>query len=164
MNKFKKYILENGKYLSSGCDRTAYLLNGKVYKFPYTEGSSQGDFEFEIYHSLHSKFKKFFPNPKWYGRIVEMDKVEIANNIVDFYSPYDRDNYRLEGEIRDWAIYSLLEANGLDTGEIIDELYELFEWIEAEGGLPEDLVNNTGNFGLLNNQIVFVDWGWSTMT
>ena len=87
----EKYIVENGKFLGAGAHREAFLLNGKVYKIPFAE-NYQGRFEEEVYQDMPEEYKDFFPNVNWYGRIVEMDYVQVADN-TDFVFSKNYEDY-----------------------------------------------------------------------
>jgi hypothetical protein len=155
MNKFEKYIMKNGERLDNGCSRVAYLLNDKVYKIPI-EDNWQGIFEQDIYESLPQHLKKFFPNPKWFGRIVEMDYVEVGR-----FSLFDNDydSYDSCNSISQYLLNEFIEQNEITID--FDELYELFDFLESRGGMPEDIVNNLSNVGVIGSELKIVDWGWS---
>ena len=158
MNKFQKYIVENGEFLGAGADREAFLLNGKVYKIPFAE-NYQGRFEEEVYQDMPEKYKDFFPNVNWYGRIVEMDYVQVAGDTNFEENCEDYLSYE-EGLFNDWCISDFVFQCEVDLPNV-NLLYKLLDWLQDRGGIPEDMVNNTGNFGHINGQLKFVDWGWS---
>lgn len=178
MNRFKEYLIAHGEYLGSGCNRSAYKLNDKVYKFSMREDDNeQNAFERYSYSLVPEAFRKFFPNPKWHGRIAEMDEVIIVESSEympdncdgcesDYCGTYCQADplYYEDGEcLSDFYLGQFLINFNMWSMETENEIWEFLQWIENEGGAPEDLVNNPGNFGYnaKTGQLQFVDWGWS---
>lgn len=164
MNKLLKLLKKEGKNLGAGCERRSYLYNGKVYKVPFGDGE-QGVFEQDVYSLMPDKFKIFFPNPEFIGRITKMDYVEIAvkHRNIDAYYYYD--GYGEWDIFNNWGD-SILAKFCEDYGIIFD--WSLFEdfmiWFKDQGGLLVDILSNPGNWGWdpVTKELKIVDWGWSS--
>lgn len=168
MNKTESHIRQHGESIGFGSDRDAYLFEGKVFKFAMgQEAAQQTLFEQKIWESIPSKFKVFFPNPSWMGRIVTMDYVEVASQTINTTKvvtklPFNEFTKTIPslpyngGDIV-WVAYQ--------TGIKInwELLQEFFDWFVKQGGMVIDIINNDDNFGIQNGELKIVDWGWSNI-
>lgn len=165
MNRLLKEILFIDEFVGRGCERAAYSFNDKIFKFP-VEGNEgyQVDFERDVWDCMPDKYKQFFPNPVWFGRIVMMDKAIIAEEIDYEYDSEFEDFVKglpriFQATHGDYELVRFAHSAGLN----IDwELFgEFLEWFSDQGGVLYDIFDNTGNFGIRNGRLQIVDWGLS---
>ena len=162
-NKLTSFIKRKGEYLGSGCERAAYDYKGKVYKVPY-ESNEQGYFEQDIMEMLPERFKTFFPNPKFYGRICEMDYVTVAreaewNNEIEERCQKMSESINMNFE---YGLYEFVYLHGVKLD--VDLFEELLDWMVDQGGAVDDILDNDGNYGYdpTTMELKIVDWGWSS--
>jgi len=189
-DKMVDVITKNGKFIGSGCDRMAYLYKDKVYKYPKNV-SPQATFEKKIWEKMPDNFKTYFPNPNFYGKIVEMEPVTTAYHLgmpnsaagnfegewsasYSYINEYPSlEKLPDEMEVYDDSLFKYdIYIYHTTLGRVVRKFgpknfdYETFQnllvWLTDEGSLIEDILNNSGNFGLdKNNNLKIVDWGWS---
>lgn len=161
-SKFCRMIRKHGEKLGSGCGRTGYMYGDMVYKLPHEE-NEQGDFEKHIYEMLPKKFLQFFPKVEFFGRVMRMTFVEVAEywgvdySALEDSGDYDEDQCGWENS----DLNAFVHDHGLEFDS--DTFGEFLDWIEAEGGDVEDILNNDSNFGFDPNtmELKIIDWGWS---
>jgi len=164
MSRFTSEIKRKGKWVGSGCEREAYLFQNKVFKINYSRsGFEQTEVEQNVYSSLPDRFKKFFPNPKWFGRVM----------VADFVDIYDKRKYQESEQFfqLDSTIYphkfmdSLSRSNlgdliaEIQAYDVLPDLMDCLEYFDVAGCSIDDMIDNDGNFGVQDGQIKFVDWG-----
>jgi len=187
--KIIKILRENGEFLGSGSQREAYLYNGKVYKFSL-HNSLQDYFEKRMWENMPEKFKTYFPNPNFIGRIVQMDYVTIAEQLslpynenefgeerwkysftgssesedkITFSKEFRRDgsSFNHKNFIYHSSIGRVIRKFGPNNFNY-DTFQELLDWLASLGSFVVDILDVPSNFGIdENNNLKIVDWGWS---
>ena len=170
MSKLSKEMTGMGECIGRGSDRVAYLYRDKVYKIPVNSSSvfdTQADLERQAWERMPEKLKSFFPNPVFYGRVVEMDRVYVAEQDEEF----DTGFYGIETDFEDEdfqhdVMYSsqmsgFLELKGVEVDW--DAFFELLSFFNVWGISVLDICDTTGDFGLEENgEFKIVDWGFSS--
>lgn len=143
MNRLKKYIYEHGEQIAKGSSRTVYRIANKVYKIPNkTIGSIQSQEEERIYNEMQD-YKHLFPNPKFFGNIVQLDYLEV-----------------LETAEFDVSGFITLESN-LENSKL-EEVYDFLDILERKYGII-DLLPYLENV-VINENFYVIDWGWTNKT
>ncbi len=155
MNKFEEMIRENGIALGQGVSRVAYLFKNKVFKLSRddladeTLYQQQTDNEQYVYKALinqNPEFAKFFPNPRWYGRVCAVDKCTTIQDLCE------------DEEIEESWIENILDELDFSNANI-DSFLSFLEKLKKEFGIS-DLETNPSNIGIAQSgDLVILDWG-----
>lgn len=165
-------IMEKGKFLGNGCSREAYKYKGNVYKIvrdlcigysEFDEYGTQAAIEQDLYEMVPEEYKNLFPNPVWLDDgIMQVEEVEIAEKIIKPWDSDTREKVTLLSETvppilqQTDMLAMLVQQNLMDE---LDKVVDFILWAESEGIEMDDLFDNSGNFGLRDGEVKFVDWG-----
>lgn len=151
MNKFERFIIENGLKLGSGASRTAYLYNDKVYKILMGEecvgspsfGEEQSECEKAVYEHLiqnHQDLIDLLPKTDWFGRVCVAEY--CGNTLADICGDEDAGFYDVDGEI--------------GIGDSCRNKLKKFLVIYGD----YDIIDNLDNLAINHeNKLKIIDWG-----
>lgn len=155
MNKFEEMIRENGIALGQGMSRAAYLFKNKVFKLSradlmdeslYQQQTDNEQYVYKVLINQDPEFAKFFPNPRWYGRVCAVDRCTTIQDLCE--------DKEIEGP---WVENILDELNFSNVN--IDSFLSFLEKLGKEFDI-NDLETNPSNIGITQSgDLVILDWG-----
>lgn len=169
-----KEVAEKGCFLGVGSSKQAYLLDGKVYKFAVLDDAFHSDqilFEKKVYEIIPAQLRDLLPKTTFVEVIEEHegDSEEYLYSIAERIIPPNRKGVIALEEAwkKDFTIFDfikivfLIEQGREDLYHYYMELTTNFlSWLDKMGGISEDIVYNSENYGLNHQgELKILDWG-----
>lgn len=172
-NKIQE-IAQEGELLGVGTSKQAYLANDLVYKFAILDDAYHSDqilFEKETYEIIPERLKEILPETEFITVKEEHDGdiEEYVYSVSERVQAPQRKAVLALEEVwqKDYTIYDfvktiyLLEAQSVDMYNYYMNLVDDFlHWIGRMGGITEDIIYNSDNYGLNDKgELKILDWG-----